>query len=102
MPRTDSTTTAIIFIFIWPLRPSSDSLLKDLYVSSTLVFHGVNALEGFLDAADHREVLAHLEIDFQGLGELPAAVVCLRQVHEHRSEERRVGKECRSRWSPYH
>ena len=21
---------------------------------------------------------------------------------EHRSEERRVGKECRSRWSPYH
>ena len=24
------------------------------------------------------------------------AVVCLR------SEERRVGKECRSRWSPYH
>ena len=23
-------------------------------------------------------------------------------VHWHRSEERRVGKECRSRWSPYH
>src|SRR2546427_7854210 len=23
-------------------------------------------------------------------------------VHEKRSEERRVGKECRSRWSPYH
>src|SRR5579859_5674007 len=22
--------------------------------------------------------------------------------HCHRSEERRVGKECRSRWSPYH
>src|SRR2546430_2709685 len=26
----------------------------------------------------------------------------LRQVYEQRSEERRVGKECRSRWSPYH
>ena len=24
------------------------------------------------------------------------------QVAEGRSEERRVGKECRSRWSPYH
>ena len=24
------------------------------------------------------------------------------QESEHRSEERRVGKECRSRWSPYH
>src|ERR1035437_1687778 len=23
-------------------------------------------------------------------------------IEEHRSEERRVGKECRSRWSPYH
>ena len=23
-------------------------------------------------------------------------------VDEYRSEERRVGKECRSRWSPYH
>src|SRR2546430_17735630 len=22
--------------------------------------------------------------------------------HDYRSEERRVGKECRSRWSPYH
>ena len=24
------------------------------------------------------------------------------EIHKHRSEERRVGKECRSRWSPYH
>ena len=24
------------------------------------------------------------------------------EIAEHRSEERRVGKECRSRWSPYH
>src|SRR3712207_9109552 len=26
----------------------------------------------------------------------------LQSVTLHRSEERRVGKECRSRWSPYH
>src|ERR1035441_10774659 len=25
-----------------------------------------------------------------------------RHLGQHRSEERRVGKECRSRWSPYH
>ena len=30
-----------------------------------------------------------------------ALAVSLEQ-HIHRSEERRVGKECRSRWSPYH
>ena len=27
--------------------------------------------------------------------------VC-KKNEKHRSEERRVGKECRSRWSPYH
>ena len=26
----------------------------------------------------------------------------LKSVNDVRSEERRVGKECRSRWSPYH
>src|SRR2546422_2055756 len=25
-----------------------------------------------------------------------------KDIYEKRSEERRVGKECRSRWSPYH
>jgi len=31
------------------------------------------------------------------------AVVMIYQAIDHlRSEERRVGKECRSRWSPYH
>ena len=28
--------------------------------------------------------------------------VCLKVYTTTRSEERRVGKECRSRWSPYH
>ena len=31
-----------------------------------------------------------------------SATVCLVEWPEKRSEERRVGKECRSRWSPYH
>src|SRR5256885_15129483 len=36
----------------------------------------------------------HLDIDDARLGLLPQLA--------RRSEERRVGKECRSRWSPYH
>src|ERR1035437_10637247 len=28
--------------------------------------------------------------------------IAAKQIHVIRSEERRVGKECRSRWSPYH
>ena len=34
---------------------------------------------------------------FKGTG-----VAIVTPMHEDRSEERRVGKECRSRWSPYH
>ena len=31
------------------------------------------------------------------------AITCSQQKYgAYRSEERRVGKECRSRWSPYH
>src|SRR3712207_9279045 len=32
----------------------------------------------------------------------PHALVGGELARRHRSEERRVGKECRSRWSPYH
>ena len=35
-----------------------------------------------------------------GLGDFEGAVAC--GLARTRSEERRVGKECRSRWSPYH
>ena len=34
--------------------------------------------------------------------EKPVAEMVTQAVRLHRSEERRVGKECRSRWSPYH
>ena len=60
------------------------------------------------------------DFDFLKEGELPAIVDAMRgfdgtyenslglalgtadDVQQARSEERRVGKECRSRWSPYH
>ena len=38
---------------------------------------------------------------FAGLFYLPRLFV-YHTMAEDRSEERRVGKECRSRWSPYH
>src|SRR2546427_12406784 len=36
------------------------------------------------------------------IGVFPTAVIVGSFVIFRRSEERRVGKECRSRWSPYH
>src|SRR2546430_17340384 len=45
-----------------------------------------------------------LPLAFQLIGRPFAEALLLRLGHayQERSEERRVGKECRSRWSPYH
>ena len=43
-------------------------------------------------------VIGATVIDARGMTIVPGFV----SMHAHRSEERRVGKECRSRWSPYH
>ena len=51
---------------------------------------------------DHRPVLF---VFLHGSPTDPTKTVIPMQVHDledDRSEERRVGKECRSRWSPYH
>src|SRR5256886_8809845 len=74
--------------------------------SSDLGLRQVVELNGTLNVSSLATVL--LTNTFQGL-DLSSAEGTLRgsaeTVMEHirnRSEERRVGKECRSRWSPYH
>ena len=53
--------------------------------STKAASHGLPQTERFRkDAPEHRRELGQVE------------------QHDARSEERRVGKECRSRWSPYH
>ena len=39
---------------------------------------------------------------FENIEDLFAAILSKGLAQQLRSEERRVGKECRSRWSPYH
>ena len=39
---------------------------------------------------------------YRDLDAISAAGIPIYTVQGKRSEERRVGKECRSRWSPYH
>ena len=48
----------------------------------------------------YRSTLAMHEDDQLFLGNSEAHMA--KEQEELRSEERRVGKECRSRWSPYH
>ena len=59
-------------------------ILQD-FPASVLAF----ACHGQVAKADYETVL------------VPAVEAALKR-HDKRSEERRVGKECRSRWSPYH
>ena len=44
----------------------------------------------------------HLKVGGQWLAQLVRSLPSDHKVPSSRSEERRVGKECRSRWSPYH
>ena len=44
----------------------------------------------------------HLAADIRCLETAVRPTLAIEVVAETRSEERRVGKECRSRWSPYH
>src|SRR2546422_10695456 len=72
----------------------------------------VNAFdERFVDLASRIEKMDEKRIDVHALSlttpmvnwASPALGLALAQAYnDARSEERRVGKECRSRWSPYH
>ena len=48
--------------------------------------------------SDIRDHLNNVCVDFSN----PNGVFLVSTDGHRRSEERRVGKECRSRWSPYH
>ena len=51
---------------------------------------------------EDRTLQQQLEIDLkQGFNRIEVNGE-MKRIDEYRSEERRVGKECRSRWSPYH
>src|SRR2546427_13238484 len=53
------------------------------------VLHGDAASEQFLSEMFNPAAYPERHMSMEG-------------IYEYRSEERRVGKECRSRWSPYH
>ena len=62
------------------------------YHSMTSLFH----------AGERRQNTLEVALDFLACGLDPKKTVFFKQSDVPRSEERRVGKECRSRWSPYH
>ena len=65
----------------------------DVHVTTAPPFNPIHPYMGMvMDPADYIPFLG-TNVSVNGLK---------RGVSDTRSEERRVGKECRSRWSPYH
>ena len=54
-----------------------------------------------LQASDGLQTIEILKTDSEGITAMLLDLI-MPNVDGYRSEERRVGKECRSRWSPYH
>ena len=68
--------------------------MADRIVLNTISYHGHGAIENIvpeLTARGYKKAFVCSDPDLLKFG-----------VTKKRSEERRVGKECRSRWSPYH
>ena len=107
----------------------NDDTIKLLRECDAGVEMGIKTLDNVIDDVDNDELRKILEkskethcrlkgdiaeklSDYGDDGKEPAAMasffakvkseVKLMSEHPDRSEERRVGKECRSRWSPYH
>src|SRR5258707_4398342 len=79
---------------------SSDVCSSDLFPSETTgktnaPWVPISRDEPAPEAEDERESLP-MSVDHSGCPD------CHTRPDNPRSEERRVGKECRSRWSPYH
>src|SRR5256886_6763204 len=99
-------------------HPAVSTRLNDLAISDFLLFDMIRKPGATSFADIQRLPPAHVlscnedAISLRRYWVLPASAPihhartaeCVEQFHEllDRSEERRVGKECRSRWSPYH
>ena len=77
---------------------------EDLVPPDDLDGHSEKEIEAWKTEYDVVSCLRDMEHDAQPLGVSSDLAVIQASISFSlwRSEERRVGKECRSRWSPYH
>ena len=73
--------------------PVTDSRAVPIYASTSFVFHNSQHAADRFGLRDAGNIYGRLTNPTEDIFEQRIAA---------RSEERRVGKECRSRWSPYH
>ena len=78
-------------------------IFKNHAFSLNVVLIYVSTFLTRFDSKGEKEMLV-ADFDMEAAEKGGYAHFMLKEIHEQptRSEERRVGKECRSRWSPYH
>ena len=102
--RPQTTGTALLALLVFILAACSDWV--DGYLARR--WESVTILGKLMDPLADKVLVATAMLMLIPLGRIPAWLVLVIIVCEFvitgttRSEERRVGKECRSRWSPYH
>src|SRR5256885_1434679 len=83
---------------------SNEFVLMALF--ALLAFAGIGFIDDYAKVSQKRNLglTAKKKIYFQILASVVIGIglLVLATYSAYRSEERRVGKECRSRWSPYH
>ena len=80
-------------------------LAADLALNHPDEFRACIALEGALESHDIQDIMPwwnHPRLSNDSKPSLMYTMMAPQSPEARRSEERRVGKECRSRWSPYH
>src|SRR2546430_17208660 len=75
-----------------------------LAVTSATSFAGTPLIDARQNAQQHRifKGVQGGDLNFNETQKLLKGQARVQNLENRRSEERRVGKECRSRWSPYH
>ena len=84
--------------------PYLNALRRERIPVSIYLVNGIK-LQGQIESFDQFVILLKNTVNQMVYKHAISTVVPARSVAHHnlcRSEERRVGKECRSRWSPYH
>ena len=74
--------------------------MQDGYIMYTEIYppHAINGCTSMKAVVGKSEEVLNLYMEINGNGQRPAHG----RAHTGKIGERRVGKECRSRWSPYH
>src|SRR5687768_18418761 len=101
-----STTARVLQALLsrWPSHPQVDLVTTDgfLLPLRTLEARGIVDRKGFPESYDLKRLVQFMADVKAGVPEVEAPVYSHLRYDVVRSEERRVGKEWRSRWSAYH